>query len=108
MFIASFITSLSCFGNEVTYFITNVQIKNNAVILKTHANRSNPNVECINAQRLDSWAIDLTSQGGANLFSLILGAFESNRPVILKGKNTCLPEGDIELLDKVKFKSKLN
>ncbi|BBN83628.1 hypothetical protein PA25_36130 [Pseudoalteromonas sp. A25] len=96
------LASWACFGTQQQYLVTDVQIKNDTVLFKTHPKRDAITAAaCVSSQQLDHWLIDLHAKGSTNMFSILLGAFDSATPVLIEGEKSCFADTNVELVKKV-------
>ncbi|QPB82558.1 hypothetical protein CWC22_005950 [Pseudoalteromonas rubra] len=86
------------FANSQAYLITEFQVINNLVTFKTQPQKATNTPSCVDANNKDSWAISLNDHGSNNLYSLLLGAFDSQTPVYLTSTEQCIAESGIEKL----------
>ncbi|WP_125784029.1 hypothetical protein [Pseudoalteromonas rubra] len=97
-------TSALSLANSQAYLITEFQVSNNLVTFKTQPKKATITPACANTEHKDSWAISLNDHGSNNLYSLLLGAFDSQTPVYLTSAQQCIPENGIEKLAAVSLK----
>ncbi|MBD1582584.1 hypothetical protein [Pseudoalteromonas sp. S16_S37] len=93
--------SCACLSAQQQYIVTDVQIKNDTVLFKTHPKRDGATAACVGAEQLEQWLVDLHAKGSANIFSILLGAFDSGTPVIIEGTNRCFADTNIELVNTI-------
>ncbi|KID57541.1 hypothetical protein JF50_10155 [Pseudoalteromonas luteoviolacea] len=90
VFLSALLLSFKGLTAEQQYLVTQVDIQGEVVLFKTHPQKQVTQLSCVEPSLQAHWGVDLNVPGNVNIYSLVLGAFDSQTPVTITSKQACI------------------